>query len=57
MDERILMETYRGTIHPLYRYISHRCGGDRSLAEDVTQEAWLRAVVNWRRKGLPDEPL
>jgi RNA polymerase sigma-70 factor (ECF subfamily) len=57
VDEYTLIETYRSTIHQLYRYVSLRCGGDRALAEDVTQEAWLRAVVNWRRKGLPDEPL
>ncbi len=57
MDEHILIQTYRANIQQLYRYASKRCGGDRGLAEDVTQEAWLRAVVNWRRKGLPDEPL
>ena len=55
-DDRILA-VYRETIDPLYRYVSRMCGGDRSLAEDVTQEAWLRAVREWRRKGLPDEPL
>jgi RNA polymerase sigma factor (sigma-70 family) len=26
-------------------------------AEDVTQEAWLRAVRSWREKGLPRKPL
>jgi len=57
VDEHILIQTYRDNIKQLYRYASIRCGGDRGLAEDVTQEAWLRAVVNWRRKGLPDEPL
>ena len=55
-DERILA-IYRDTIDPLYRYVSTRCGGDRSLAEDITQEAWLRAVRDWRRKGPPDQPL
>lgn len=42
-DDRILA-AYRETIEPLYRYVSRMCGGDRQLAEDVTQEAWLRAV-------------
>jgi RNA polymerase sigma-70 factor (ECF subfamily) len=29
---------------------------DRALAEDVVQETWLRALRDWRRKGLPREP-
>lgn len=55
-DERILV-IYRDTIDPLYRYVSRHCRGDRSLAEDVTQETWLRAVREWRRKGPPDRPI
>jgi RNA polymerase sigma-70 factor (ECF subfamily) len=57
MDERTLAQTYRELVHPLYDYVSRRCGGDRSLAEDVTQEAWLRAVATWKRDGLPRHPL
>ena len=56
LDERILT-IYADTIGPLYRYVSRSCGGDRVLAEDVTQEAWLRAVREWRRKGPPDQPI
>jgi RNA polymerase sigma-70 factor (ECF subfamily) len=48
---------YRGTIDALYGYVSRRCGGDRQLAEDITQETWLRAVRAWHRKGLPREPI
>ena len=55
-DERILA-IYRETIDPLYRYVSRNCGGDRTLAEDVTQEAWLRALKEWRKKGPPDQPI
>ena len=55
-DERILA-AYRDTIEPLYRYVSRNCGGDRTLAEDVTQETWLRAVREWRKKGPPDQPI
>ena len=55
-DERIL-SAYRDTIDPLYRYVSRNCGGDRTLAEDVTQETWLRAVREWRKKGPPDQPI
>jgi len=55
-DERILA-IYRDTIDTLYRYVSRRCGGDRALAEDVTQETWLRAVREWSKKGPPDQPI
>jgi len=52
-----LRDTYRGTIDALYGYISRRCGGDRQLAEDITQDTWLRAVRAWHCKGLPREPV
>lgn len=55
-EERIVA-VYRETIDALYRYVSRSCCGDRTLAEDVTQETWLRAVRDWRRKGPPDQPL
>jgi DNA-directed RNA polymerase specialized sigma24 family protein len=35
---------YQATIDDLYGFVSRRCGGDRDLAEDLTQETWLRAV-------------
>jgi len=57
MDETTLIRTYRDAVHPLYQFVSLRCGGDRALAEDVTQETWLRAVKAWRKDGLPDSPL
>ena len=56
-DEERILATYRTTIEPLYRYVSRNCGGDRTLAEDVTQETWLRAVREWRKKGPPDQPI
>jgi RNA polymerase sigma-70 factor, ECF subfamily len=55
--ERRIVAIYRETILPLYGYVSRNCSGDRTLAEDVTQEAWLRAVRDWRRKGIPDQPI
>lgn len=55
-EERILA-VYRETIDALYGYVSRNCCGDRTLAEDVTQETWLRAVREWRRKGPPDNPM
>jgi len=48
---------YRDTIDDFYRFVSRRCDGDRTLAEDITQEVWLRAVRAWSRDGLPDRPL
>lgn len=48
---------YRDTIDDLYAFVSRRCDGDRDLAEDVTQETWLRAVKAWRVDGVPDVPI
>ena len=52
-----IRHVYRETIDDLYGFVSRRCGGDRALAEDVTQETWLRAVNAWRADGLPERPL
>jgi RNA polymerase sigma-70 factor (ECF subfamily) len=57
ISEDQLRRIYHETIDALYGYASRRCGGNRELAEDVTQETWLRAVRDWRRKGPPDQPL
>ncbi len=55
-DEQI-RGIYRETVDELYGYVSRRCGGDRDLSEDVTQETWLRAVREWNKKGIPDRPI
>jgi RNA polymerase sigma-70 factor (ECF subfamily) len=55
-EDRIVA-VYRETIDALYAYTARHSGGDRTLAEDVTQETWLRAVREWRRSGPPDKPL
>jgi RNA polymerase sigma-70 factor, ECF subfamily len=52
-----LMDTYWETVGPLYHYASRRCGGQRDIAEDVTQETWFRAVRQWRVSGIPRTPL
>ena len=49
--------TYRATIGPLYAYVSRRVGGDVSLAEDLVQDTWMRAIRTWPAKGVPAEPL
>ena len=56
ISEQELIRQYRAQVRPLYSYVSRRTGGDRSLTEDVVQETWLRALRDWRRKGLPREP-
>lgn len=57
LTEDRIREIYAETIDALYGYVSRRCGGDRALAEDVTQEAWLRAIREWPRSGAPRTPL
>ena len=52
-----LERIYDDTIVELYGYVSRRCGGQRELAEDVTQEAWVRALRQWRQHGVPANPL
>ena len=56
-SEDDIRRIYRETIDDLYRFVARRCDRDRELAEDVTQETWLRAVRVWHADGLPDRPL
>ena len=55
--EQRILAVYRDTIDALYAYVARHSGGDRTLAEDVTQETWLRAVREWRRTGPPENPM
>ena len=57
MSEEDLIRSYHATIGPLYTYVSRRVGGDRSLAEDLVQDTWMRALASWPQRGVPDEPL
>ncbi len=52
-----MIGVYRDTIHPLYQFVSRRAGRSRQLAEDITQETYLRAVVQWEKSGKPDNAL
>jgi RNA polymerase sigma-70 factor (ECF subfamily) len=52
-----MIEAYRDTIQPLYQFVSRRAGRSRQLAEDITQEAYLRAVVQWRDGRRPEKAL
>ena len=57
ISEHELERIYDDTIVELYGYVSRRCGGLRELAEDITQEAWFRALRHWRAHGVPTNPL
>ena len=48
-----IMAIYQAEIHGLYAMVARRCGSDRALAEDITQETWLRAIRDWAKNGLP----
>jgi DNA-directed RNA polymerase specialized sigma24 family protein len=56
-SEQDLIEAYRRTVKPLYAYVSRRVGGDVSLAEDLVQDTWMRAIGSWPAKRIPDDPL
>lgn len=57
ISEEQFRRIYHETVRVVYAYAARRCGGHRELAEDVTQEVWLRAVRDWRRNGAPDNPI
>jgi RNA polymerase sigma-70 factor (ECF subfamily) len=48
-----LLERYEEALPHVYGYLLARCG-DRSLAEDLTAEAFLAAVVALRRPQAPE---
>ncbi|QDV05069.1 ECF RNA polymerase sigma factor SigE [Planctomycetes bacterium Poly30] len=56
MDEPTWIELYRREMPLLYGMVSRRVGGERMLAEDVTQEVWLRALRSWEASMPPDAP-
>ncbi len=55
LDARILC-IYGSDDAPLRASIARTAGGDLQLAEDVAQESWLRALLYWPERGIPDRP-
>ena len=53
LSEEQFRTIYRANFDRLYGFVSRRCGGERELAEDIAQEAWFRALREWRRTGEP----
>ncbi len=54
-DRAALEELCRSTWQPVYRYLRHRVG-DASLAEDLTQEVYVRVLPvlpSFRERGVP----
>jgi len=56
MTEDTWIELLHERTPALYRAVSRRVGAERALAEDVTQETWLRALASWRQGGVPADP-
>jgi len=56
LTEAELIRMHREHTAPLYGFVSRRVGGERTLAEDIVQDAWLRAIATWPRRGVPDDP-
>lgn len=48
-DETAFRELYRRHSARVYAVLVRLCGGDRSLADDLLQETWLRAVAGLAR--------
>lgn len=46
----------RDTVAPLYRYVVRRAGGSRELADDITQETYLRFISQCQDGGCPEPP-
>ena len=53
---RVLEEAFRTERATVLATITHRLGGDLALAEDVVQDAFVAAAVDWDRRGVPERP-
>jgi RNA polymerase sigma-70 factor (ECF subfamily) len=51
-----LERAYRDERAAVLATITRRLGGDLALAEDVVQDAFVAAAVDWERRGAPERP-
>ena len=51
-----LERAYRDERAAVLATITRRLDGDLALAEDVVQDAFVAAAVEWERRGAPDRP-
>jgi RNA polymerase sigma-70 factor (ECF subfamily) len=51
-----LERAYRDERGAVLATITRRLDGDLALAEDVVQDAFVAAAVEWERRGVPDRP-
>lgn len=56
-DEAAFRAWYEAALPRVHRYLFHRCGRDRSLAEELTQETFVEAIRSRRRFSGREDPL
>ena len=56
MRRDALERAYRDERAAVLATITRRLDGDLALAEDVVQDAFVAAAVEWDRRGVPDRP-
>lgn len=56
-DERAFRAWYDGAVPRVYGYLFDRCGGLRSIAEELTQETFVDAVRHRRRFDGRSDPV
>lgn len=56
-DEAAFRIWYEYALPRVHRYLFNRCGRDRSLAEELTQDTFVEAIRSRRRFAGRDDPL
>lgn len=56
-DEAAFRGWYEVALPRVHRYLFHRCGRDRGLAEELTQETFVEAIHSRRRFAGRNDPV